>query len=251
MDLQLNGKRVLVTGGSRGIGRKICETFIAEGAKVAFCSRNAEQAAETAKTIGAEGASVDIADGPALKTWVEETAGHFGGIDYVVANASAISIGASDESWRKEYEVDILGTQRFLDASLPYLTESAAKSGDAGAVVISSVSAAEASSPDAYGAAKAALIHIVKGMARQQAPNKVRVNAVSPGTIYFEGGVWNMIEENAPEIFKQAMSRNPMGRMGTMEEIANATVFLCSPCSTFTTGANLVVDGAITSRVNY
>jgi 3-oxoacyl-[acyl-carrier protein] reductase len=98
---------------------------------------------------------------------------------------------------------------------------------------------------------KAALIHYAKGLARQHAAKKVRVNVVSPGTVLFEGGVWAGIRDNRSEFFQQMIARNPTGRMGVPEEIAAAAVFLASPRSSFTTGSNLVVDGGITSRVNF
>jgi 3-oxoacyl-[acyl-carrier protein] reductase len=113
------------------------------------------------------------------------------------------------------------------------------------------VSAAETQQGNAYGAIKAALIHYAKGLSRECAKKKVRVNVVSPGTVYFKGGVWNMIEQNMPDRYNAAMKSNPTGRMGTPQEIANAAVFLASPVSSFTTGANLIVDGAITQRVNF
>jgi len=92
---------------------------------------------------------------------------------------------------------------------------------------------------------------MAKGLARQYAKKKIRVNVVSPGTVYFKGGVWEMIEKNMPERYKDAMNRNPTGRMATPQEIASAAVFLASPVSGFTTGSNLVVDGAISNRVNF
>jgi 3-oxoacyl-[acyl-carrier protein] reductase len=118
-------------------------------------------------------------------------------------------------------------------------------------VIISSISAAQADLASSYGPIKAALIHMAKGLARQYAKKKIRVNVVSPGTVYFKGGVWNMIEQNMPERYKDAMKRNPTGRMATPQEIASAAVFLASPVSGFTTGSNLVVDGAISNRVNF
>lgn len=251
MDLQLTGKRVLVTGGSKGIGRSICETFVAEGAEVEFCARNAADVASAAAAIGAQGTSVDVTDRAGLRAWVEAAAGRLGGVDYIVANASALANGTSEENWQLEFDVDIMGTQVFFDAALPHLQKAAHEHGDAGMVAITSVSAAETSYPNAYGAAKAALIHLIKGFAKQQAANKVRANAVSPGTIYFKDGIWNQIEQGMPEVFKQSMARNPLGRMGTPQEIADATVFLNSPRSSFTTGSNLVVDGAITGRINF
>jgi 3-oxoacyl-[acyl-carrier protein] reductase len=256
MDLHLKGKRAVVLGGTRGIGRAIAETLAAEGANVAICARNAEQVDEAVAAIArrgvrATGAAVDIAKGDELKAWVDSAAKTLGGLDILVSNASALVLGAHAEAWESLLKIDILGAANAFEAARPHLEKSASESGDASAVFISSVSAAETQNAQAYGAIKAALIHYAKGLAREYAKRKVRINVVSPGTIYFKGGVWHMIEQNMPDRYNQAMKSNPTGRMGTPQEIANATVFLASPASSFTTGANLVVDGAITQRVNF
>jgi len=149
------------------------------------------------------------------------------------------------------YDVDLMGAVRALEAARPFLEKAGAEHGDASFTMISSVSAAESSAPSAYGAMKAALIHFAKGVAREGAPRHLRCNVVSPGTIYFEGGVWGNTKAQAPDFFKTMIARNPTGRMGTPEEIAAATVFLASPLSAFTTGINMVVDGAITQRANF
>ncbi len=256
MDLHLKGKRAIVLGGTRGIGRAIAETLAAEGADVAICARNAEQVEEAVaalkkKGVRATGAPVDIANGAALKTWVSDAAKAFGGLDILVSNASALTMGAHAEAWEQLLKIDILGAANAFEAARPHLEAAAAERGDASCVFISSVSAAETQNAQAYGAIKAALIHYAKGLARENAKKKVRVNVVSPGTVYFKGGVWHMIEQNMTERYNAAMKANPTGRMGTPQEIANAAVFLASPASSFTTGANLIVDGAITSRVNF
>jgi 3-oxoacyl-[acyl-carrier protein] reductase len=256
MDLGLKGKRAVILGGTRGIGRAITDLLADEGADVAICARNQDQideavAALKAKAINAFGTSVDIADGPALQAWIGEAAASLGGIDILVSNASALSAGNEEANWQAGFDVDVMGAQRSITAALPHLVKSAEAGGDASIVIISSVSAAETSHPNAYGAMKAALIHVAKGFAKQNAGKHVRCNVVSPGTVYFKGGVWHMIEENMPDVYKDAMANNPTGRMATPEDIANATVFLASPRSSFTTGINLVVDGAYTSRVNF
>ena len=255
MDLGLTGKSVLVTGGSKGIGREICRAFLAEGATVAFCARNAEQVERTAKELAplgkVHGASVDVADGAAVKAWVEQSAAREGGIDCVVSNASALAVGASEASWRRGLDIDVLGTQHLIDAALPHLTKAAAASKDASVVLISSTAALEGAFANAYGAVKAALIHLAKGLARQHAANRIRFNSVSPGMVYFEGGSWAGIEKGMPKFFEQSLARNPTVRMGTPEEIASAVVFLASPRSSFTTGTNLVIDGALTQRVDF
>ena len=176
-----------------------------------------------------------------------------GGLDILVCNASALVQGNTEEAWSGMFGVDAVGVQRASRAAMPLLEQAAAASGDAAIVIISSVSvsAAETQQVNAYGACKAAQIHFAKGLAKEKARIGVRVNVVSPGTVYFEGGVWHQIEQGRPELFKATLARNPTGRMATPQEIANAAVFLASPASGFTTGINMVVDGAITSRVNF
>jgi 3-oxoacyl-[acyl-carrier protein] reductase len=256
MDLGLKGKNAVVLGGTRGIGRAIAATLAGEGANVAVCARNAEQVAATvnelkAGGINATGGTVDVTDGAALKAWVEGAAKELGGIDLLFSNAGAMAQGHDPASWEQNFRLDVLGAVHAFDAARPFLEAGGERSGDAAFVIISSISAAQADMASSYGPIKAALIHMAKGLARQYAKKKIRVNVVSPGTVYFKGGVWNMIEQNMPERYNDAMKRNPTGRMATPQEIANAAVFLASPASSFTTGANLVVDGAISNRVNF
>jgi 3-oxoacyl-[acyl-carrier protein] reductase len=256
MDLELNGKKAIVLGGTRGIGRAIADQLADEGCAVGVCARNEAQvreavAALAAKGVQATGQSVDIADSQALSSWVAKAGEELGGIDILVSNASALVQGADEDSWRAMLEVDVLGAVSAVDAAMPFLEQGAAASGDASIIAISSVSSVNASTPGAYGAMKAALVHYMRGVAKEKAPKHVRANVISPGTIYFKGGVWNMIEDNLPDMFKDAMGRNPMGRMGTPEDIANATLFLASPRSSFTTGINMLVDGAISDSVNF
>jgi 3-oxoacyl-[acyl-carrier protein] reductase len=256
MDLQLTGKNVIVTGASRGIGRSIAETFADEGANVAICARNADQveaavAALKTKGVRAFGAAVNIADGEALKTWVAAAGDQLGGIDILVSNASALPRDNSEAAWQSLYDVDLMGAVRSFEAAKPHLERAAQAKGDAAFIIISSVSAAEAATVSAYGAIKASLIHYAKGVAREGAPKHLRCNVVSPGTVYFKGGVWGNAEEHAPAFFETMIKRNPTGRMATPEEVAAATVFLASPRSAFTTGINMLVDGAISQRVNF
>ena len=256
MDLHLKGKKAVVTGASRGIGWSIAELLADEGCDVAVCARgqdgvDAAVKALEAKGVKAWGRAVDIADGPAITGFVEDAAKELGGLDILISNASALVNGGSEADWRSMFEIDMLGAVRTYQAAKPHLEKGAAASGDAAFIITSSVSAAEASGPSAYGAMKAALIHYAKGVAKEGAAKGVRCNVVSPGTVFFEGGVWGNVKANAPGFFEAMIKRNPTGRMATPEEVAAATVFLASPRSAFTTGINMLVDGAISSRVNF
>ena len=251
MDLQLRGRRALVTGGTKGIGRACVEAFAAEGADVAFCARTESDVIATAKAVEemgvrAFGRALDVADGPALKAWVVDAAETFGGLDAVVANVSALSVGDTEESWKAELEVDVMHTVRVVNSALPYLE----RSGSASITTISSVSGREIDlAAGSYGVAKAAVVHYAQGLAYQLAPKGIRANTVSPGNTYFEGGFWHNIEQTMPDLYNQVLAMNPTGRMGTPEEVAAAVVFLSSPVASRISGTNLVVDGALTKGV--
>jgi 3-oxoacyl-[acyl-carrier protein] reductase len=251
MDLGLKGKNVLVTGGSKGIGLAVAEFFAAEGANVAVCARNGDEVAKVVKTLAGKGVKawgkgIDVADPTALKGWVEGAAAEFGGIDCVVCNVSALAVGDTQESWEKSFRTDMMHTVNSVAAAMPYLE----KSKSASITIISSVSGFEVDfAAGSYGAVKGALIHYAKGLSNQLVGKGIRVNAVSPGNTYFEGGIWHNIEKGNPDLFKTAMSLNPTGRMGTAEEVAFGVVCLASPRASRISGTNLIIDGALTKAV--
>lgn len=251
MDLGLKGMRAVITGGTKGIGRSAANIFADEGCHVAVCARNQDEvnetvAALTKKGVTAYGEALDVADQAALEKFVVASAKKLGGIDIVVANVSALAVQDEDASWQKAFDVDMMHTVRTVNAAMPFLEKSKAGS----IVAVSSVSGREVDfTGHAYGAFKAAIVHYSQTMAYKLAGKNIRVNSVSPGNTYFEGGVWQMIEKNLPDLFKTAMSMNPTGRMATPDEIGRSIVFLSSPASSFTTGTNLVIDGALTKGV--
>jgi len=251
MDLGLKNKNVLVTGGSKGIGLAVAELFAAEGANVAICARNADEVAAVIKKLAAHGGKswgqgVDVADAAKLKQWVEGAAAEFGGIAAIVCNVSALAVGDTPETWERSFRVDMMHTVNAVAAAMPYLEKSKAAS----IVIVSSVSGFEVDfAAGSYGAFKAALIHYAKGLSNQLAAKGIRVNAVSPGNTYFEGGIWQNIEQGSPDLYRTAMSLNPTGRMGTPQEVAAGVVFLASPVASRISGTNLIIDGALTHAV--
>ena len=253
MDLGLQGRRALVTGGTKGIGRAIVDMLAAEGAAVGFCARTEDDVADTVEALTKRGAVavgrvLDVADGQGIQDWVAGAAAELGGIDIVVASVSALAIPDEPANWQASFDVDMMHTVRLVNAAMPHLERSDAAS----IVTIASVSGREidfAAGP--YGVFKAAIIHYTQGLAFQLAAKGIRANSLSPGNTYFDGGVWQSIEQNNPELFASALALNPTGRMAKPEEIARAAVFLASPAASFITGANLLVDGALTRGVQF
>ena len=253
MDLKIKGKVAIVTGGTKGIGRAIVEAFADEGANVAFCARNKDEVAETEKAlvvkgVKAKGTVVDVGDAKALRAWVASTAKDFGGIDMAVANVSALAIPDEDDNWDTSFKVDLMGTVNLCKAVIPHLDKSSVKS----LVAISSVSGREADfAAGPYGTVKTAIIGYMAGLSLSLAEKGIRSNTVSPGNTYFPGGVWQSIEGGNPDLFSFAMGLNPTGRMGTAEEIASGVVFISSPVASRISGANLLIDGALTRGIQF
>lgn len=251
MDLGLSGKKAVITGSTRGIGRAIANLLADEGADLAICSRNQEEvdsavADLSAKGVKVTGAVVDVADKDSYQAWVAAAGEELGGIDIFVPNVSAGGGNMSEDGWRSNFEVDLLGTTRGVEAALPFLEKS-----DAGSiVVISSTAGVETfMGPQPYNAIKGALVIHAKQLSQALAPQGIRVNCVSPGPVFIEGGAWDFIKNNMADLYNATMADIPRGSMGTAEEVANAVAFLASPAASLVTGVNLVADGGFTKRV--
>ena len=253
MDLELAGKVALVTGSTKGIGRGIAERLAAEGCHVGICARNEAEVNQAVDELGAHGvkvagAAVDVASAVSMQSWVDHCAATLGGIDIFISNVSAGGADASEDGWRANFEVDMLATWRGVQLAVPHLEKSSAGS----IVVISSTAALEAfAGAVPYGALKAALLNYSGNLAQDIAPKGIRVNAVSPGPIFIDGGAWDNIKQAMPEIYEGTVAAIPMGRMGSAAEVADAVAFLASPRSSFTTGTNMVLDGGFTKRLQF
>ena len=253
MDLNLRGKKAIVTGATRGIGRAIVEQLAAEGVDIGFCARNEDEVAETVtalKTRGVNvvGGAVNVRDGEAYKAWLEATATQLGGCDIFVASVSAGAGMDSEKNWWKCFEVDVLHTVRGCETLLEHLK----KSGQGSVVIITSTNAIEVfGGPMGYNAMKAGLITYSKQLATFVGKHNVRVNSVCPGPVYFEGGAWEMIKGTNPKFYESTVRQVPSGRLGGPEEIARVVAFLASPAASVITGANIVADNGYTRGVRF
>ncbi|MER9764322.1 SDR family oxidoreductase [Mesorhizobium sp. M0138] len=252
MDLKIKSRHFLITGGTRGIGRSIAEGFAAEGADVSICARTAAHVEETVAAlecfgVRAFGRATDVADGAALKGLIFDAVQHMGRLDGLVANTSAMASGSGVSDFDAAYRVDLLHTHNAVEAAMPFLEQSDAAS----VVAISSVSGSQDYGYESvsYGTMKAALFFYMKSLARHVAPKGIRANIVSPGTTLFPGGYWDEVRRTDSQGFARAVADNPLGRMAAPEEVARVVVFLSSPCASFVTGANVVVDGTLTTRI--
>jgi 3-oxoacyl-[acyl-carrier protein] reductase len=244
MDLGLGGKKALVTGATRGIGRAIAEALADEGADVAICARTADTLDEAVETLKGKGARAfgrrcDVGDAAAYRAFIQAAAADLGGLDILVQNTSGGG-GADEAGWERNFKVDLMGAVRGVEVATPYLE----KSGQGSIVFIGSTSAIESSGePGPYAPFKAALLAYTNSLGQALGPKGIRVNTVSPGSIYFEGGVWAQIEKSRPEFYQRVIRRIPFGRCGAPEEVARAVAFIVSPAASWITGTQIIVDG--------
>jgi 3-oxoacyl-[acyl-carrier protein] reductase len=275
MNLDLEGKKVIVSAGTRGVGRAIVEGFLDEGAIVSFCARRSrrgeanpsneqvysnpmdgdgvEDALEALEGRGrVYGSVVDCGYFEQVSSWAEAAAKQMGGIDIAVSCASALGgIPRNRTGWDISYNVDLMSSVAMFDTALPHFRQA----GGGAFVQMSTITAIEnhafGESGLSYGAIKAALINYVHQLSIDYMKEGIRANCVCPGPAYVEDGSWGFLKDAMPEYYAANRDRHPAGRFGTPEEIANAVLFLASSKASWITGVNLTVDGGFTRNVKY
>lgn len=249
MNLGLDGKVAMISGGSRGIGRAVAAGLAAEGCRVSLCARGSDGLDEAVRELrgrGAEAAAsaVDVTREDQARRWFEETRSRFGEVDILVNNVGGSRPGgdlaASRGDWRGGFDLNFFSALDLCRLAAPSMRER-----KRGCVInVASIYGREWGGPMTYNAAKAALISLSKEMARELAPHGIRVNSVAPGSILFPGGSWDRRRKEAPEAIAAFVEREiPAGRFGTPQEVADVVVFLASERASWISGACINVDG--------
>ena len=251
MDLGLNGKRALVTGATKGIGRAIAETLLGEGASVAICARSADGVEATVRELSASGTiigqAVDAGDPDSLRGWVASSAEQLGGIDIYIHNTSG-KPARKLEGWQNNFQIDLMALVHGVDAATAALAD-----GGGSIVSIGTTATAEhfASGSGSYSAFKSAVTNWTLGQAQTLGAKGVRCNVVSPGPIFVEGGDWDMIKQNMAAFYEATAKTHPGGQLGTVQDIADTVAFLVSNRAKHINGVNVTVDGGFLKRVDF
>lgn len=243
--LDFRGRRVVVAGGSKGIGRCMALAFAGAGAAVSVCARGEAGLADLGAAATAQGtplhtAPADLSDPAQIQAWLHAAAEALGGIDVLVNNATGYGMTDDEEGWAASLQVDLMAAVRASRMALPWLRTSA----DPCILNVSSIAAQQPRPGGApYAAAKAALSHYTTSQALALAPDRIRVNGIAPGSIVFDDGLWDRRRVDDPALYQATLARIPFGRFGQPQEVADAALFLCSPLARWITGHVLNVDG--------
>jgi 3-oxoacyl-[acyl-carrier protein] reductase len=255
MELRLKGKKAIVTGGSRGIGKQILDTLVDEGVSVATCARGADALNAAVdewrgRGVTAYGEALDVTDEHAYEQWFGRSVEALGGVDIFISNVSTRLSSKGSQRWVDAFEYDFLQHVRGAELAIAPLRDS----DSASIVFISSIASVMANIIPAereYGGMKAALNAYSGQLSQRCGEWGIRSNVVTPGPIHFEGGFWDGVKQADPEMFKRAGSLSVLQRLGTPQEVASAVVYLASPMASYITGANLRIDGGCLKNINY
>jgi NAD(P)-dependent dehydrogenase (short-subunit alcohol dehydrogenase family) len=238
----LTGKRALVTGSTRGIGRAIAEALLAQGARVVISSENATDTARVAGELGMPGCACDVSDDAALARLVEFTLAELGGIDVLVCNAGITGQAGpfaeiDMDDYARVMAINLRSQVVLTGLTLPHIADA----GGGSAVLIASLAGLRGNGRiNAYALAKAGVAQLARNLAVEWGPKGVRVNAMSPGFIATELSKPLLDDEG---FMARRMAMTPLRRPGTPQEVAGSVVFLASKAGAFVTGHNLVIDG--------
>lgn len=251
MDLGLSGKRALITGSTKGIGRAVAETLLGEGCSVSICARSEDGVTAAVEELSAHGQvhgeAFDAGDSDALRGWIANSAEQLGGIDIYVHNTSAKPQRKLD-AWQNNFDIDLMSLLHGVEAAKDSLAD-----GGGSLISIGTTASAEhfASGSGSYSAFKAAVTNWTLGQAQVLGAQGVRCNVVSPGPIFIEGGDWDGIKQGMADFYTATEKMHPGGQLGAATDVANAVAFLASPAAGHVNGVNLTVDGGFLKRVNY
>ncbi len=250
MDLGLAGKKAIVTGGKRGLGFATAQLLAEEGCDIAICARGDVSEAVTALEVTGRkvyGAGIDASDADEYKGWLAQAAEQLGGCDIFIHNMSGAS-GRGEAAWVNNLNLDIFGLTRAQEVLAPIM-----EAGGGGSIVcLSSIAAQEEfAGPGSFGPMKAAMVAYASNLSQSLAPKGIRVNMVSPGPVFFEGGNWDTIKTHMTAFYDTIVDKMPLKRLGEPKEVANTIAFLASPAASLITGANVVIDGGYTKRINF
>ena len=253
MDLGLKDRKAILVGANGGIGRQVALALAAEGCHVAVCGRTQVKVDKIVGELAPSGVTVyaealNVTDPEAVPAFVNKAAAALGGCDIFISFTSANLGEDSDAGWDAVMQADILPMRRGVAAAKPYLLKS-----DAGSIICMSSTGAveEFMGVQPYNALKAAVMVYASDLSQALAPEGIRVNCITPGPIMTEDGPWAYIKEKMTPFYDATLAKIPIGRMATGEELARAIVFVASPACLAMTGANIVVDGGYTKRVQF
>ncbi len=254
MDLGLNGKKAIITGGSRGIGLHTALLLASEGCDVAFCARNENDITAAIEQINALGAGnamgfqADLTDEAATRDFTRQALAQLNGVDILIHNASGFDMSGDEAGWMRSFQVDMMAGVRLVDESLDALKES-----DAASITFIGSMASKyhfGRPPTSYGAAKGAMRVYANDLAQQYGKHGIRANVISPGAVWFEGGSWDQQKNERPKFYAAVEKAIPLGRLGTADEIARIIAFTASPAGLWINAEHIAADGGQVAAVD-